>query len=111
MYFGIWIKWKANFATSAGKISILGTTEVNGQKAFALKFNEGRNMAWMDKVYLAKFDPQQTKIDKLAPFDTERFFYEDELAAIENELARMNQKHRPLESRNARRAPRAKAAR
>ena len=28
--------------TSAGKISILGTAEVNGEKVFALKFNESR---------------------------------------------------------------------
>ena len=30
--------------TSAGKISILGATIIDGQKVFALKFSEGRNM-------------------------------------------------------------------
>jgi lysine 2,3-aminomutase len=80
--------------TSAGKCSILGTAEVNGQNAIALKFNESRNMEWMDKVFLAKFDPDQTTIDKLVPFDTAKFFFEDELAEIERGLAQMNQKPR-----------------
>ena len=42
--------------SSAGKTSLLGEVEVNGKKAFALKFNEARNMDWLDKVYLAEFD-------------------------------------------------------
>ena len=37
--------------TSAGKLSLLGTAEVKGEKVFALKFNESRNMAWMDKFF------------------------------------------------------------
>lgn len=78
--------------TSAGKVSILGTTEVNGQKAFALKFNEGRNMAWMDRVFLARFDPTETRVDKLAPFGTKKFFFEDELAEIENRLSDLHEK-------------------
>jgi L-lysine 2,3-aminomutase len=42
--------------SSAGKTSLMGVVEVNGRKAFALKFNESRNMEWMDKVYLAEYD-------------------------------------------------------
>jgi lysine 2,3-aminomutase len=72
--------------SSAGKISLLGTVEVNGETAFALKFNEGRNMEWLDKVYLAKYDPEENTIEKLKPFDTEKYFYEDELQEIENSL-------------------------
>ncbi|MCC6254986.1 MAG: hypothetical protein IT276_08735 [Ignavibacteriaceae bacterium] len=72
--------------SSAGKTSLLGEVEVNGEKAFALKFNESRNMGWMDKVYLAKYDENETIIEKLEPFDTEKYFYEDELTKIEQEL-------------------------
>lgn len=79
--------------TSAGKVSILGTAEVNGKKAFALKFNESRNMEWMDRVFLAKFDEQETRIDKLVPFDTKEFFFEEELERIENNLGEVNQKY------------------
>ena len=69
--------------SSAGKTSILGTVDVNGEKAFALKFNESRNMEWMDHVYLAKYDEQENTVIQLKPFEGERFFYEDELDQIE----------------------------
>ena len=69
--------------SSAGKISILGTTEVNGEKAFVLKFNEARNMEWMDKVFLAKYDEKENTIENLEPFQGEKFFFEDELQQIE----------------------------
>lgn len=78
--------------TSAGKLSILGTAEVNGETAFALKFNESRNMAWMDKVFLAKYDKDENRVDKLVPLDTDKFFFEDELKEIENELAAVHKK-------------------
>ncbi len=72
--------------SSAGKISMLGTAEVNGETVFALKFNEGRNMEWLDKVYLAKYDDQENTIEKLKPYDTDKYFYEDELEEIERGL-------------------------
>jgi L-lysine 2,3-aminomutase len=81
--------------TSAGKLSILGTAQVNGQKVFALKFNESRNMAWMDKVFLAKYDPHQSRVDKLIPLDTPKFFFENELEEIEDELSRVHRKRFP----------------
>lgn len=76
--------------TSAGKLSILGTAVVNGEKVFALKFNESRNMEWMDPVFLAKYDERQNRVDLLAPYDTGKFFFEDELAEIEARLAELH---------------------
>lgn len=72
--------------SSAGKTSLLGTTTVNGEKAFVLKFNESRDMDWMDTVFLAKYDEKENTIEKLIPFDGEKFFFEDDLIAIEKEL-------------------------
>jgi L-lysine 2,3-aminomutase len=72
--------------SSAGKISMLGTVELNGEKLFALKFNEARNMEWMDKVYLAKYDEKQNTISNLIPYAADKHFYEDELHEIENML-------------------------
>lgn len=72
--------------TSAGKLSILGTAIVGGEKVFALKFNESRNMEWMDAVFLAKYDEQTTRVDFLVPFDTNEFFFENELREIEQRL-------------------------
>lgn len=72
---------------SAGKISLIGTLTVSGRKAFVLKFNEGRNMEWMDETYLAEYDEKEITIERLKPFDSEKFFYEDELADIEQTLS------------------------
>jgi lysine 2,3-aminomutase len=96
--------------TSAGKLSLLGTAEVKGQKVFALKFNESRNMAWMDKVFLAKFDPQESRVDKLVPLDTPKFFFENELEEIEHGLAEIHLKHFPQAEEKAATATHAKAA-
>ncbi|MDH3402888.1 MAG: hypothetical protein OES32_06010 [Acidobacteriota bacterium] len=75
-----------SMTTSAGKISILGTAEVHGETLFALKFSEGRDMRWLDKVFLAKYDEEANNVALLEPYDTEAFFFEAELAAIEEEL-------------------------
>lgn len=72
--------------SSAGKISLIGTTEINGETVFVLKFNEGRNMEWIDKVYLAKFNEKENTIEKLIPYEGDKHFYEDELIEIENDL-------------------------
>ena len=70
--------------SSAGKTSILGTVEVNGEKLFALKFNESRNMEWMDKVFLAKYDEKENTVEKLVPYEGNKHFFEDELTEIED---------------------------
>jgi len=72
--------------SSAGKISMLGTVDLHGQKLFALKFNEGRNMEWMDKVYLAYYDEKENTIANLKPFGSDKHFFEDELVEIEHKL-------------------------
>lgn len=72
--------------SSSGKISLLGTAEINGETVFALKFNEGRNMDWMDRVYFAKYDETENTIEKLKPYVGDKHFYEDELVEIENRL-------------------------
>jgi len=76
-----------SMTTSAGKLSLMGMSEINGETVFALKFNEARNMQWMDKVFHAKFNAETNDISLLKPVEGESFFFEDELAAIEKELA------------------------
>jgi L-lysine 2,3-aminomutase len=78
--------------TSAGKLSILGTAVVNGETVFALKFNESRNMEWMDRVFLAKYDVKQNRVDLLTPYDTPKFFFEEELKEIERKLSEVHKK-------------------
>jgi L-lysine 2,3-aminomutase len=76
-----------SMTTSAGKISILGTARVHGETLFALKFSEGRNMEWLDRVFLARYDEHTNNVALLEPYDSEEFFFEAELAVIEEELA------------------------
>lgn len=88
--------------TSAGKCSILGVAEVGGRKAFVLKFNEARNMEWMDRVFLAEYDETTTRVDQLKPFDTPEFFYEKELHETEQRLMQLHERAaagRPAERR------------
>jgi L-lysine 2,3-aminomutase len=72
---------------SAGKLAILGYSEINGEKCFALQFTESRNMEWMDRVFMAKWDEKEEKINLLQPIEGEKFFFEDELKEIEETLA------------------------
>jgi L-lysine 2,3-aminomutase len=72
--------------SSGGKTSLLGTVDVRGEKAFALKFNEARNMEWMDEVFLAKYDEKENTIANLKPFNGGKYFFEDELARMEKSL-------------------------
>lgn len=72
--------------SSAGKTSLLGTAEINGEKVFALKFNEARNMEWMDTTFFAQYDEQENTIEKLKPYGSDKYFFEDELKEIENRL-------------------------
>ncbi len=75
-----------SMTSSAGKISIIGTAEVQGETTFALAFTEARNMKWLDKVFLAKHDEKENTIELLKPYDTEEFFFEEELREIEKSL-------------------------
>ncbi len=72
--------------SSAGKVSLMGTTEIKGEKLFVLKFNEGRNMDWIDTVYLARYDENENTIENLKPYPADKHFYEDELMEIERKL-------------------------
>ena len=76
-----------SMTTSAGKISILGTAVVGGEKVFALKFSEGRDMRWLDPVFLAKYDRHTNNVALLEPYDTDEFFFAGELQEIEEELS------------------------
>ncbi len=76
-----------SMTTSAGKLSLMGVSEINGETTFALKFCESRNMEWMDKVFHAKYDEKTNNVSLLTPLAGNKFFFEDELAEIEKALA------------------------
>ncbi len=75
-----------SMTTSAGKMSLMGTSQINGETVFALKFNEARNMEWIDRVFHAKYDTETNNVSLLNPIEGNSFFFEDELAEIERAL-------------------------
>jgi len=68
----------------AGKIQVLGISEVNKTKVFVLRMLQGRNPDWIARPFFAKYNPEAIWIDDLQPAFDEKFFYEDELMGMIN---------------------------
>lgn len=69
-----------SMSCTAGKIQVLGTTEVMGKKQIALQMIQGRNPDWVGRPFFAAYDDEALWIDQLQPaFGEEKFFYEEEL--------------------------------
>ena len=69
-----------------GKVVVDGITKIDGERVFVLKFLQGRNPEWANRVFFAKYDPAATWLDELEPaFGQDAFFYEGEMSRIEEE--------------------------
>jgi len=78
-----------SMSASPGKVVVDGVTEVGGEKVFALKFLQGRDPAWANRLFFAKYDPKATWLSDLQPaLGGERFFYEEAMEAARAESAR-----------------------
>lgn len=69
-----------------GKVQLLGKTEVekNGDMidAFVLRFIQARNPVWVNKPFLAKYNPNAYWLNDLEPLYGKEFFYEKEMTKI-----------------------------
>ena len=66
-----------SMSTSPGKVVIDGTTRVDGEEVFVLKFLQARDPEWVGQTFFAKYDPSATWLDELQPaFGRKTFFYE-----------------------------------
>jgi KamA family protein len=75
-----------SMSSGPGKICVLGRETVAGEDVFALKFLQGRNEDWCDRVFFAKYSDTAAWIDQLEPaFGDKKFFFEDEYADILNQ--------------------------
>jgi KamA family protein len=73
-----------SMSCTPGKVLVDGITEIAGQKAFVLKMIQGRDPAWANRVFFAKFDTRATWMDQLKPaFGASEFFFEEDLARME----------------------------
>ena len=72
-----------------GKVLVDGIPEVAGEKVFVLKFLQGREPGWANRLFFAKYDSKATWLSELQPaFGGERFFFEDAMEAALAESVR-----------------------
>jgi KamA family protein len=61
-----------------GKVHVVGTTEIHGEKVFVLQFLQARDPDWVGRPFFARYDPEATWLDDLKPaFGEESFFFEE----------------------------------
>ena len=63
-------------SATPGKVCVDGVVEVGGENVFALKFLQGRNPEWANRLFFAKFDEKAVWLDDLQPaFGEDEFFF------------------------------------
>ena len=69
-----------SMSCTPGKVLVDGVTEVQGKKVYVLKFIQGRNPDWVNRVFFADYDEHARWIDDLKPaFGESSWFWQDEL--------------------------------
>jgi len=67
-----------SMSAAPGKVQVLGTQEVFGEKVFVLNFLQGRDPDWVNRPFFAKYDPDALWLDELKPaLGQQQFFFED----------------------------------
>ena len=70
-------------SATPGKVLVDAVSTIGGEKVFVLKMLQGRDPAWANRVFFARFDPRATFLDQLTPaFEAREFFFEPELRRI-----------------------------
>lgn len=79
-----------SMSCTPGKVQILGvrTIPIYGkpEKVFVLQMLQGRNPDWAGRPFFALYDAQARWMDELRPAFGHKFFFEDELERISEEL-------------------------
>ena len=72
-----------SMSCTPGKVRIIGTTRIKGEKAFVLEFIQGRISSWACRPFFAKYDEKAMWMTDLRPaFGSENFFFEEDLSEI-----------------------------
>ncbi len=70
-----------SMSCSPGKVLVDGIAEIDGVKVFVLKFLQGRDPDWTNRLFFAHYDETASWIDDLRPAFIDKFFFEDGLPA------------------------------
>lgn len=63
-------------STDPGKVEVLGTNKVNGEKVFILRFIQARDPDWAYRPFFAKYSETATWLNDLKPLEGNTFFFE-----------------------------------
>lgn len=75
-----------SMSANAGKVQVLGVTEVAGEKVIELRFIQGRNPDWVHRPFFAQYDENATWLNEMkSAFGERKFFFEDELESFYRE--------------------------
>ncbi len=73
-----------SMSATPGKVLVDGIATINGERVFVLKFLQGRNPEWVNRIFFAKYDEEACWLYDLKPaFGESEFFYEEELRQIQ----------------------------
>jgi KamA family protein len=68
-----------SMSAGPGKIRIVGTSEIQGEKVFVLEFLQGRNPDWVGIPFFARYNEDALWINDLSPaFGASEFFFQQE---------------------------------
>jgi len=66
-----------SMSATPGKVLVDGVATVKGERVFVLKIIQGRDPAWTNRVFFAKFDSTATWLNDLEPaFGEKEFFFD-----------------------------------
>ncbi|MEZ6038521.1 MAG: lysine 2,3-aminomutase [Planctomycetota bacterium] len=74
-----------SMSATPGKVCVDGVAEVAGEKVFVLKFLQGRDPKWTNRLFFAKYDEEARWLDDLVPaFGEQRWWFEAEFEAMQH---------------------------
>ncbi len=76
-------------SATPGKVLIDGVARIGDDDVFVLKFLQGRDPEWANRVFFARYDEDATWLDELEPaFGAGEFFFEPGLRALRRARSR-----------------------
>jgi len=79
-----------SMSATPGKVVIDGVAEIRGERVFVLRFLQGRDPAWVDRPFFARFDAEATWLDQLKPPSWEEaFFFEPAMERLHQQRQRL----------------------
>jgi hypothetical protein len=62
-----------------------GITEIRGERVFVLKFIQGRESEWVNRIFFARYDETAAWLDDLRPaFGEKQFFFKPALRLLKS---------------------------